>query len=55
MVKFVFWEINIVYTVELQSMGRSLGVRDQRAGYGSQPVRFFLGDFGQVTPKEPAF
>lgn len=38
-VKFVSLEANIVYTIESQGR-RSVEIRDQRAGYGSQSIRF---------------
>lgn len=51
LVKFVSLETNIVYTIGSQSMRRSVEIRDQRAGYGSQSIRFLRVTFYKVTPK----
>lgn len=54
-VKFVSLETNIVYTIESQSMRRGVEIRDQRAGYDSQSIRFLIVTLDKVTPKVLSF
>lgn len=54
-VKFVSWEIDIVYAVESQGIGRSLGIRDKRAGYGPNLSCSLWVTLDKLTPKRLPF